>query len=173
MKTETKPAKRTTKSIVPEPSPELRARLDKYIEMLKNGSFHRECMVETNLSWSEVQLEKTRNPEYAALFKAAEAVRDERMKAERYEAAHERATKGVRKSVTTPAGIVGYDYVPSDRLLEVLLKRDAPEEYMERQSTKVDIATTFGNILAEIEKESIGPSSEQPLIEAHSEEPEA
>jgi hypothetical protein len=169
MNTETKPATRKKNSTVPEPTPELRARFDLYIEMLKNGAKHADCMVATNLSWGEVQKEKSSNPTYAAEFNAAVAVRDERMKAERYEAAHHRATIGVKKSVTTPMGIVGYDYVPSDRLLEVLLKRDAPEEYMERQSTKLDIATTFGNVLAEIEREKIGAPA-QPLLEEHKDE---
>lgn len=154
------PKKRRSKAPKPPPKPKKRAappsaqkkkKLWDYLAAIAGGARHSEAAIETGLPFREVQREYSRNLEYRAAYKKAEEERENLWMAQRYDETHHRATVGVPRSVTCKNGICGTDMVPSDRLMEVLLRKDHPEWFEQRVTAQHTGGSLIVRLLDHIE----------------------
>lgn len=134
------------------PPPDVQKKLWDYLAAIAGGARHSEASILTGLPFGAVRLEFSRNEEYRAAYKKAEADREDMWMAERYDDAHHRATKGVPRSVTCGSGICGTDMYPSDRMMEVLLKKDHPEWFRQEVKAEHDLAPALVELIMHVEK---------------------
>ena len=127
-------------------------------EHLRLGCTHKEAMAAAGIgTWDEVHRIYQRSPEFKEAYKAAKIAREDIWKIERLETAHQRAVYGVKRAVTSPRdGIIGYDLYPSDRMMEILLRKDDPEGFSERVKTE-HTGSALVNLLLDIESRSLPP----------------
>jgi len=150
-----KPKKRA-----PPPPPEKEKKLWAYLAALSAGARHSEAAVTAGIPFGEVRREFSRNQDYRAAYKKAEADREELWMEQRYDDAHNRATVGVKRSVTCGSGICGEDLIPSDRLMELLLKKDHPDWF--KTETKADITITGNPWMDIVQHIEGGPAPAKP-----------
>lgn len=136
----------------PPTPPEKLAKLHAYLDAIARGARHKEAAVETGVRFADIRLEYTHNPEFLAKYKKAEEDREIVWKNEHYDETHHRAVVGVPRSVTCGAGVCGTDYIPSDRLMEVLLRKDHPEWFENRVKAEHNVAPPLVELLMHLEQ---------------------
>ena len=149
---------RNYKKVAP-PSDSMREKLETYLLAIRSGERHKNAELIAKVTWKDVMRECARDKDFSEAYKSAISFRDDMWKSSRYEEAHHRAMVGVPRSVTCGKGICGTDLIPSDRMMEILLKRDHPEWF--KQEVKAE--HTADPILVQLLKHIEGsPSSELP-----------
>jgi hypothetical protein len=121
-----------------EDQPEKVTQFISYLILLSTGVKTKQVMTELNLTWPQLRSLGSLYPETRAAIAAAKVLGEEFRMALRLDAAHERAVEGVEENVYSPSGkLVGTRRYYSDRLLEMLLKADAPEKFMPKQQVEL------------------------------------
>lgn len=135
-----------------EPTPKKAKALAKYVSELARGAKHNEAELVSGVTFTDVSRERARSESFRVKYNAAIADREAIWMAQRYEKAHHRATVGVERSVTCGSGICGTDTIPSDRLMEVLLRKDHPEWFENRVKAEHNVAPPLVELLMHLEQ---------------------